>query len=197
MTLNWESAYGKAYKLQASDDTKSWRDIFSTDNGGGGTEHLSFAPVTTRYVRLLGVRRATGFGYSLYSFEVYGKTHSDLSPVQFIRLLLTDEKGVPVADNFYWRSDKGNDYTALNNLPAATLRVTSRLVHKGGGAGIAQVTAIATVTVLAVRPPISRLVLAARPMGPSRPTDDRTSRTPHPGPTRRRSVGWIQCGSGC
>ena len=52
--------------------------------------------------------------------------------VQFIRLLLNDEKGGLVSDNFYWRSDNGNDYTALNTLPAATLKVGSRVVRAGG-----------------------------------------------------------------
>jgi hypothetical protein len=136
VTLNWESAYGKAYKLQVSDDARSWKDVYSTEDGRGGTEQLSFDPVTARYVRMLGIRRATGFGYSLYSFEVYGKRHSDLSPVQFIRLLLTDDKGSLLSDNFYWRSDKGNDYTALNNLPAASLQVSSRLIRKGHQASI-------------------------------------------------------------
>jgi len=132
VTLNWEAAYGKAYKLQFSDDAIAWKDLFSRENGQGGVERISFEPLTTRYVRMLGVRRGTEFGYSLYSFEVYGRRHSDLSPVQFIRLSLTDEKGGLVSDNFYWRSDKGNDYTALNTLPAVTPAVASHLTHEGG-----------------------------------------------------------------
>jgi Exo-beta-D-glucosaminidase Ig-fold domain/Glycosyl hydrolases family 2/Carbohydrate esterase, sialic acid-specific acetylesterase len=63
-------------------------------------------------------------------FGPNGKLNSDLSPVQFIRLLLTDDKGSPLSDNFYWRSDKGNDYTALNSLPAAHLDVISHLTRK-------------------------------------------------------------------
>ena len=129
VTLNWESAYGKAYKLQLSDDAVNWKDLFSRENGSGGIERISFEPVTTRYVRMQGVRRGSDFGYSLYSFEVYGRTHSDLSPVQFVRLSLTDDKGSLVSDNFYWRSDKGNDYTALNTLPAVTPVSSSHLTR--------------------------------------------------------------------
>jgi hypothetical protein len=55
----------------------------------------------------------------------------NLSPVVFIRLLLDDEKGALVSDNFYWRSDKDNDYTALNTLPPARLETTSRLIRQG------------------------------------------------------------------
>lgn len=157
VTLNWESAYGKAYKLQVSDDASSWKDIYSTNNGSGGIEHLSFDPVTTRYVRMQGIRRATDFGYSLYSFEVYGQRHSDLSPVQFIRLLLTDEKGSLLSDNFYWRSNKGNDYTALNSLPAAHLDVTSHLTLKDHRSVIeATITNPGTAVAFAIRAQVLR-----------------------------------------
>jgi sialate O-acetylesterase len=135
VALHWESAFAKAYKLQVSDDAKSWKEVYSTENGQGGMEQLKFAPVGARYVRMQGVHRATGFGYSLYSFEVYGRTHNDLSPVQFIRLELKDGERV-VSDNFYWRSQRGNDYTALNSLPAAKLQVSSHLTRKGGQAKI-------------------------------------------------------------
>jgi hypothetical protein len=53
------------------------------------------------------------------------------SLVNFIRLLLTDENGTLLSDNFYWRSSRLNDYTALNTLPPVTLKVSSRLVRKG------------------------------------------------------------------
>jgi len=131
VTLHWETASARAYKLQVSDDAQSWKDVYSTENGTGGVENLAFPAVTARYVRMLGIHRATDFGYSLYAFEVYGQRHTDLSPVQFIRLLLNDEKGALVSDNFYWRSESGNDYTALNTLPAAHLETASHLVRQG------------------------------------------------------------------
>lgn len=40
--------------------------------GDGGTDDLSFPAVTARYVRILGVRPATVYGYSIYEFGVYG-----------------------------------------------------------------------------------------------------------------------------
>jgi Exo-beta-D-glucosaminidase Ig-fold domain len=80
---------------------------------------------------MLGLKRATSFGYSLYDFDVYGRRHMDLSPVHFIRLLLKDEKGNLLSDNFYWRSNQLFDYTALNTLPPAKLKVSSRLTLAG------------------------------------------------------------------
>ena len=132
VSLNWEAAYGKAYKIQVSDDGLAWKDVYSTDNGKGGVEDIALPPVTTRYVKMQGVRRATSFGYSLYDFGVYGRQRSDLSPVHFIRLLLKDEGGRLLSDNFYWRSKHGFDYTALNTLAPARLKVVSKLIRRDG-----------------------------------------------------------------
>jgi hypothetical protein len=69
--LAWEAAYGKAYKIQVSDDGSHWTDAYSTSNAQGGTETV---PVNknARYVRMQGVTPATQWGYSLWEFEIYG-----------------------------------------------------------------------------------------------------------------------------
>ena len=69
--LHWETACGKSYKIQTSDDNQYWTDIFSTANGKGNTEELKFNNKNARYVRMYGIERETGYGYSLYEFEVY------------------------------------------------------------------------------------------------------------------------------
>ncbi|MFF7154606.1 discoidin domain-containing protein [Streptomyces sp. NPDC008139] len=71
IVLNWESAYGKGYHIDVSDNGTAWTPIYTTTNGPGGIERL---PVTGqgRYVRLTGTARATGYGYSLWEFQVYG-----------------------------------------------------------------------------------------------------------------------------
>ncbi|MEU8813341.1 DUF1996 domain-containing protein [Actinoplanes sp. NPDC048796] len=69
--ITWEAAYAKAFQLQTSADGTAWTTIYSTANGAGGTQTL---PVTGqgRYVRVYGTQRGTGYGYSLYEFQVYG-----------------------------------------------------------------------------------------------------------------------------
>lgn len=70
--LRWESAYGKAYKIETSADGTSWRQAYATTAGDGGTDDDAFgSAVQARYVRLTGVQRATSYGYSLYELEVY------------------------------------------------------------------------------------------------------------------------------
>ena len=47
-------------------------DLAPDDAAGGGTVSLDFAAVSARYVRLIGAKPATQYGYSVYAFSVYG-----------------------------------------------------------------------------------------------------------------------------
>ncbi|XHR27295.1 MAG: discoidin domain-containing protein [Chthoniobacteraceae bacterium] len=76
VTLRWEGAYASAYNIQLSDDAVTWTDGASVTNGVGGVENVTVSG-TCRYVRLYSVTRATGYGISLYEFEVYNAATSD------------------------------------------------------------------------------------------------------------------------
>ena len=70
--LSWENAFAKAYQIQVSDDGQNWRSVYQSENGKGGVEEIALPDGTrARWVRMLGTKRATEFGYSLWSFEVY------------------------------------------------------------------------------------------------------------------------------
>jgi beta-glucosidase len=71
VVLAWEGAYAKAYRLEVSNDGTNWTSIHSTTTGAGGTERLTVSG-TGRYIRMFGITRATGYGYSLWEFQVYG-----------------------------------------------------------------------------------------------------------------------------
>ena len=68
--LVWESAYGKAYQIQTSNDGQNWTTIYSTTTGIGGVDDFN-ATGSGRYVRLTGTARGTMYGYSLYEFGIY------------------------------------------------------------------------------------------------------------------------------
>ncbi|MEO2203343.1 discoidin domain-containing protein [Paenibacillus pabuli] len=73
--LYWETAYGKSYRIQVTEDPShegNWRDVYSTTTGQGGIETVTFDEVEARYVRMYGTVRATIYGYSIWEFEVYG-----------------------------------------------------------------------------------------------------------------------------
>jgi len=72
VVLRWETAYGRGYKLQVSNDASTWSDVYTTTTGDGGVDDITLStPASGRYVRMLGTQRATTYGYSLYEFEVY------------------------------------------------------------------------------------------------------------------------------
>ncbi|MFF9283057.1 discoidin domain-containing protein [Streptomyces griseosporeus] len=71
VVLTWEAAYGKDYEIQASDNGTDWRTLRKVTGGDGGTDDLAVSG-SGRYVRMQGLARATGYGYSLWEFQVYG-----------------------------------------------------------------------------------------------------------------------------
>ncbi|MFI9100535.1 discoidin domain-containing protein [Streptomyces fildesensis] len=79
VTLNWEAAYAKAFKVQTSDNGSTWTDVYSTSTGTGGNQTLNVTG-TGRYVRVYGTVRATVYGYSLWEFQVYGTPGGTTDP---------------------------------------------------------------------------------------------------------------------
>ncbi len=69
--LFWQNAFGVAYQIQTSNDGQNWTPAFTQTAGKGGVEDIRFDTVSARYVRMFGTQRNTGFGYSLYEFQVY------------------------------------------------------------------------------------------------------------------------------
>ncbi|WP_108995231.1 polysaccharide lyase family 8 super-sandwich domain-containing protein, partial [Paenibacillus agaridevorans] len=72
VVLHWEAAYGKEYRIEVSDNAADWTTVHSTATGSGGIEEISFEPVNARYVRMLGIKRGSNYGYSLWEFKVFG-----------------------------------------------------------------------------------------------------------------------------
>ncbi|GGT26153.1 hypothetical protein GCM10010222_79960 [Streptomyces tanashiensis] len=70
--LNWEGAYGKDYDIQASDDGTTWTTVAQRrGRTSAGLDTLTFPAATGRYVRMKGITRGTGYGYSLYSMQIH------------------------------------------------------------------------------------------------------------------------------
>src|ERR1700733_7297586 len=71
VTIDWEAAYATAFQLQTSNDGTTWTTIYSTTTSTGGTQTIPVSG-SGRYVRMYGTARATGYGYSIWEFQVYG-----------------------------------------------------------------------------------------------------------------------------
>src|SRR5262249_42762790 len=71
--LNWEAAYGKRYRIDVSNDGVTWQSIYTPPaNSDGGIDDLTNLSGTGQFVRMVGLQRATQYGYSLWEMEVYG-----------------------------------------------------------------------------------------------------------------------------
>ncbi|MFE1285279.1 beta-N-acetylglucosaminidase domain-containing protein [Streptomyces sp. NPDC058751] len=71
LVLTWQDAHPSAYRVQVSADGRVWRTATTVTDGRGGRESLRFDESGVRHVRVQGMRRATAYGYSLWSAEAY------------------------------------------------------------------------------------------------------------------------------
>ncbi|WP_079161121.1 discoidin domain-containing protein [Streptomyces fodineus] len=78
--LDWETAYGKDFQLQASTDGQNWTTLTTVTGARGGTASYDVSG-SGRYVRIYGTARGTGYGYSLWEAAVHTTT-SPTGPVQ-------------------------------------------------------------------------------------------------------------------
>jgi hypothetical protein len=81
--LSWETAYGRDFRIEASDDGTTWRTLRTVTDGTGGSQGFDVAGAG-RYVRVTGTERGTGYGYSLWELKVLtddgGSTPGDPIP---------------------------------------------------------------------------------------------------------------------
>ncbi|WP_425505694.1 discoidin domain-containing protein [Streptomyces typhae] len=71
VVLRWQDAYAARYRVETSADGRTWRTAAVVRDGGGGRESVRMDAPGTRFVRVRGEKRATRFGYSLWSVEAY------------------------------------------------------------------------------------------------------------------------------
>ena len=98
--LLWEPAFGKEFKIQASTDGKAWTDAFVQTDGKGGSERINFEkPQTARYLKMLGIKRATTYGYSLYEFRCFAKEPVDAEVALVVASSTQDDSDALKAEN--------------------------------------------------------------------------------------------------
>ncbi|MET8470694.1 beta-N-acetylglucosaminidase domain-containing protein [Streptomyces sp. NPDC004856] len=72
VTLHWQDAYAKHYRVQTSPDGRTWRTAATVKDGQGGHESVRMDAKNTRFIRIVGDKRATQYGFSLWSVGAYG-----------------------------------------------------------------------------------------------------------------------------
>lgn len=78
--LFWETALGKDFNIEVSDDGVIWTLAKSITGNTVLNNTIDISGNSGRFVRMYGLTRGTNYGFSLYEFEVYG-TLSGSQPV--------------------------------------------------------------------------------------------------------------------
>ncbi len=69
VVLHWETAFGEKYIIEVMDDGGTWHTVNETMHGDGERDILYFKPINAKKVKLTGIERGTGWGYSLWQIE--------------------------------------------------------------------------------------------------------------------------------
>ena len=106
VTLHWEAALGKNFKVQVSDDASTWTDVATFTNN---ISFDNFIPVQTtgRFVRIFGTARGTTSGYALYELEVNGTAISTCPVPQN----LSSANVAETSAQLNWTSNGSSKYT--------------------------------------------------------------------------------------
>jgi len=130
VVIDFEAAYASEYLIQLSMDAVTWQTVTDVTHDSLTKDEIEFpAYIETRFVRFQGVSRATEYGYSFYSFEVYGprnaaagatvyEVSSNENETELNKANLTDNVGstrwasnVTAGDNQYVLIDLGTETT--------------------------------------------------------------------------------------
>jgi hypothetical protein len=105
VNLIWEIAYGRNFHLDVSSDANNWTTVSTFTNNTSHVNEITLT-ATGRYVRMYGVTRGTGYGFSLYEMQVLGSYVAPL-PVELTAFQAT-AAGSAVALTWATASEKDN-----------------------------------------------------------------------------------------
>lgn len=98
VSIDWENARAKTYKLLVSDDNQNWSSVIKDNDGiitaHAGKETVHFDAVKARYVKFQGVQKNTEYGYSFYEFGVYNLAGGNaVTPIDGVRAMIDVDAG--------------------------------------------------------------------------------------------------------
>jgi hexosaminidase len=70
--IDWEAAFARQYLIQTSLDGVDFSDAAAVTISSRGAKRTEFPVRSARYVRVLGVDRATVYGISFWNAQVFG-----------------------------------------------------------------------------------------------------------------------------
>lgn len=113
VTIDWEYARAKTYKLLVSDDKQNWKSVIKENDGvitaKDGKETVHFDPIKARYIKFEGIERATFYGYSFYEFGVYHFSGAEeAKPIEGIKTTVDAASKKVTLDGLVMNGDLAN-----------------------------------------------------------------------------------------
>ncbi|MEA3346569.1 MAG: GH116 family glycosyl hydrolase [Candidatus Auribacterota bacterium] len=144
VNILWEAAYAGVYEIQISDDLKYWKTIYIEKEGDGDTDIIYVGKQKARYVRMYGIERAAGWGYSIFEFKIEIAKLDDglipsapagLSGVFADKIVFLNWKNNSESDfhfyNIYRSSKKDTGFIKLNSEPVKESKYKDETVTGG------------------------------------------------------------------
>jgi hypothetical protein len=70
ITMHWEAAFGKEYKILMSTDNTNWIEIEHVKSSDGAVDEINLDNVATRYIKIEFIQRGTQWGYSIWELRL-------------------------------------------------------------------------------------------------------------------------------
>jgi hypothetical protein len=118
--LTWESALGKDFTLDVSNDGTTWQTAATVIGNTSTSNEYANLGKTGRYVRMNGTARGTVYGYSLYEFEVFAASNSAANIANAKSAVASTTQGALVASYAFdndrltrWASTAGREDASI------------------------------------------------------------------------------------
>lgn len=128
----WETSYASEYRIELR-DTENGAVTYSKTGTGKANEwtEINLDDQAGRYVRLVGVKRGTAYGTSLYELEVYGKLASTAN-TELMGVKITSDKSVLKQGVPSQLSIKGYNYNKEEMNVSPTWKTTDGTITETG-----------------------------------------------------------------
>lgn len=110
ISITWEAAYAKSYKIESSMDGKSWTLLKNVTSGAGGIESCAVNLVQSRFIKITCLERVPindiKYGFSIYEVMVNGNVLQNFPTVQLAPV--ESQLYLPFAKTIFNGSQSGN-----------------------------------------------------------------------------------------
>ncbi|MBN1384474.1 MAG: discoidin domain-containing protein [Elusimicrobia bacterium] len=72
VVLHWETAFGEKYNIKVQGTDGKWTKVYETMEGNGQRDIIYFKPMKVKKLKLQGIQRGTGWGFSLWEVDLLG-----------------------------------------------------------------------------------------------------------------------------